>query len=129
MLVGQLGTARWERIASEMPLRTAKQCRDRYVNYLADNLCDDEWTAAEDAVIFQKMREIGPKWATIARFLHGRSENAVKNRWHKHLAKTMNPSPALFPFLRPHPLPERPSAFNFPPSGPSGGNPGQFPHA
>jgi hypothetical protein len=100
-LVAQHGMTRWDLVAGQMPLRSSKQCRDRYVNYLADNLCDAEWTAVEDAVIFQKVREIGPKWAAIARFLHGRSENAVKNRWHKHLSKRFNPYPHFFPFLRP----------------------------
>jgi hypothetical protein len=70
-----------------MPTRTARQCRDRYSNYLVENLSIDPWSSAEDAVILEKFRELGPRWVQIAKYVTGRSGNQVKNRWHKHLAK------------------------------------------
>jgi hypothetical protein len=36
----------------------------------------------DDAVLVQKVHQIGPKWVQIGRLLSG---NNVKNRWHKHL--------------------------------------------
>jgi hypothetical protein len=92
-LVAELGEARWEEIAQFLPPRTARQCRDRYKNYLLDSLSGAEWTAAEDALIFQKYREIGPRWVQIAKYLTGRSGNHVKNRWYKHLCKPKLPKP------------------------------------
>ena len=86
-LVAQLGTKSWEKIARLMPERTARQCRDRYKNYLIDTLVSDPWTPEEDAVLIRMFHELGPKWVEIAKALNGRSGNNVKNRWHKHLAK------------------------------------------
>jgi hypothetical protein len=86
-LVAQLGTKSWGKIATYMPTRSPRQCRDRYKNYLLDSLVSDVWTAREDAILIQKVQEIGPKWVEIAKFLSGRSGNHVKNRWHKHLAR------------------------------------------
>jgi hypothetical protein len=86
-LVEQYGTKNWEEIAAFMPGRTARQCRDRYNNYLLDSLVTTPWTAEEDAIIVERFRRIGPKWVTIARLLNGRSGNHVKNRWHRHLCR------------------------------------------
>lgn len=93
-LVGKGRVTSWEDIARQMPDRSARQCRDRYQNYLRDSLVAFEWTDREDAVIREKYAELGPKWAQIANELPGRSENNVKNRWHKHLRwKSIAPDP------------------------------------
>jgi hypothetical protein len=84
-LVEQHGTKNWDEIATLMPGRTSRQCRDRYNNYLLDSLVTAPWTPEEDAIIVDRFRRIGPKWVTIAKLLNGRSGNHVKNRWHRHL--------------------------------------------
>jgi hypothetical protein len=86
-LVTQLGTKSWEEIAKYMAGRTARQCRDRYKNYLLDSLVTAPWTAEEDAIIAERYRQLGPKWVEIAKMLNGRSGNHVKNRWHRHLGQ------------------------------------------
>jgi hypothetical protein len=83
----------WEIIARQMEDRTPRQCRDRYRNYLMDNIASDPWTPEEDEIICARFREIGPKWVEIAKGLNGRSGNHVKNRWHKHLRKTLREAP------------------------------------
>lgn len=83
----EMGTHNWQEIAKHMPNRTAKQCRDRYNNYLIDNHITGPWTQAEDYLILTKYLEIGAKWVEISKFVSGRSGNDVKNRWYKHLAK------------------------------------------
>ncbi|CAD6210329.1 unnamed protein product [Miscanthus lutarioriparius] len=53
------------------------------------------WTKEEDAMlreqedekIIASYRMFGSKWATIAGFLPGRTDNAIKNRWHSVLSK------------------------------------------
>lgn len=77
----------WEDISKRMPGRTARQCRDRYNNYLFKELTNEPFTPEEDQTILRMYKEIGPKWAQIAKTLHGRSGNNVKNRWYKFLIK------------------------------------------
>lgn len=86
-LVQRRGYKIWEEIAQEMPNRTARQCRDRYNNYLFKEITKSPWTEEEDAFIVMKYNEIGPHWVKIAKHLNGRSGNNVKNRWHKTLSK------------------------------------------
>ena len=86
-LIEELGTNNWQLIAKRMPNRNAKQCRDRYNNYLMEDHRSGPWTEMEDGVIWMKYNELGPKWVEISRFIPGRSGNDVKNRWYKHLAR------------------------------------------
>jgi hypothetical protein len=90
-LVTQLGNRHWEAIAQYMPGRTARQCRDRYKNYLLDSLVSTPWTQEEDQILREKYAELGPKWVEISKGLNGRSGNDVKNRWYKHLSKWGQP--------------------------------------
>lgn len=75
----------WIAVAAQIPGRTARQCRDRWANYLSPNNKNGPWMAAEDKMLIEKYKEFGPQWTTIAKFFDGRSENNVKNRWYTHL--------------------------------------------
>jgi hypothetical protein len=68
-----------------MESRSARQCRERWVNYLAPTIRSDPWTEDENRLLIDKMNELGHCWATIGHFFNGRSENDVKNRWYSHL--------------------------------------------
>jgi hypothetical protein len=85
-LVEHLGSRNWEDIARFMPSRTARQCRDRYNNYLLNSLVTAPWTPVEDAILIEQYHQIGPYWSEIAKLLNGRSGNHIKNRWRRHLA-------------------------------------------
>lgn len=71
----------WDLIASFMPGRTGRQCRDRYRNYLVPGYTSFEWSDEEDQILRKKQAEMGKQWSKIAAFLPGRSPNAIKNRW------------------------------------------------
>ncbi|KAH0794869.1 Myb-like DNA-binding domain containing protein [Histomonas meleagridis] len=75
----------WTEIATKLPGRTARQCRDRYNNTLKNQVEKKPWTKEEDELIITKFLEIGPKWVKISSFLKGRSGNNIKNRWHKYI--------------------------------------------
>jgi hypothetical protein len=92
-LVESIGTKSWEEIAKFIPDRSARQCRDRFKNYLMDSLVTEAWTPQEDAMVVQQFHLIGPKWVEIGKLLSGRSGNNVKNRWHKHLCKLDHGAP------------------------------------
>ncbi|OHT12424.1 Myb-like DNA-binding domain containing protein [Tritrichomonas foetus] len=80
-LVIQEGAHRWNKIALKMEGRTAKQCRDRFQNYLNPALSNDPWTVEEDQLLFQKINEFGKKWKLISKYFPRRSHNNVKNRY------------------------------------------------
>lgn len=77
----------WDEIAKLLSGRTAKQCHDRYENYLRDGLKSEPWSPEEDEILIRMYKEIGPKWVKMMKNLPGRSGNNIKNRWHKHLIK------------------------------------------
>ena len=81
ILVDQLGTASWKEIAKRMPNRTARQCRERYKNYLSPSVVNGPWTPEEDALLIEKVHELGVKWAKIVQFFTSRSDVNIKNRW------------------------------------------------
>jgi hypothetical protein len=87
-LVAKHGAYNWQQIARHLPGKTGRQCRDRFANYLVPTLSHEPWSTAEDFVLTQEFRQIGPRWAQIAACLPGRSSNAVKNRWRTQLRAT-----------------------------------------
>jgi hypothetical protein len=83
-LVSQMGENAWPFIASCIPDRTVRQCKERYFTYLCPSVRTESWTECEDDLLLQKVREIGPHWTLISRYFEGRTPNALKNRWHFH---------------------------------------------
>jgi len=77
-------TFRFDRptIALEMEFRSGKQCRERYINQLDPLIKKTVWTVEEDAIIKRVHFEIGKKWCRYMEQLPGRSDNAIKNRYH-----------------------------------------------
>ena len=82
-IVSRFGAHSWRSIAANLPGRTARQIRERYVNYLAPNVCKDPWTPEEDQRLRDKVAEHGRKWSLIARFFENRTDVTLKNRWLK----------------------------------------------
>ncbi|OBT42074.1 hypothetical protein VE00_06555 [Pseudogymnoascus sp. WSF 3629] len=80
-LVHTQGPLNWVRIASLISSRSPKQCRERYHQNLKPTLNHEPISPDEGLLIERLVSEIGKRWAEIARRLHGRSDNAVKNWW------------------------------------------------
>ncbi|KIY00935.1 uncharacterized protein Z520_03601 [Fonsecaea multimorphosa CBS 102226] len=80
-LVRTQGPNNWVRISEHMQHRSPKQCRERYHQNLKPSLNHDPISSEEGEVIEQLVRDMGKRWAEIARRLGNRSDNAVKNWW------------------------------------------------
>jgi hypothetical protein len=79
--VQKYGTSSWPLVAGEIPGRTGKQCRERWINQLDPNLNREKWTQQEDAVLLLQQKSCGHCWSKMIQFLPHRSANAIKNRW------------------------------------------------
>jgi hypothetical protein len=72
----------WPKIASDIGNgRTAKQCHERWNNYLDPDRKTNAWDSDEDIVLEQKYAELNGKFGAIRKFLPGRSFNDCQNHF------------------------------------------------
>ncbi|EAX86547.1 Myb-like DNA-binding domain containing protein [Trichomonas vaginalis G3] len=55
-IVQKFGARKWNTIAQYLPGRTARQCRDRFRNYLSPDLKNGPWSREEDIMLIEKVK-------------------------------------------------------------------------
>lgn len=94
-LVNEHGTKKWSLIAEQLDVaygiknRNGKQCRERWHNHLDPDVKKLPLSDEEERIIFAKHKEYGNKWAEIAKFLKGRTDNVIKNYFYATLRRQL----------------------------------------
>ena len=77
----------WAAISKEMPQRTGKQIRDRFLNSLDARYKRGKFSEEEDKMILKYHKIYGNQWAKIAKKIKTRTGDMIKNRFYSSLKK------------------------------------------
>ena len=71
----------WNYIETFLPGRTARQCRERWLNVLDPSINHKPWSDAEAIQLNQMVQMYGQCWSKIAKFFPGRTDVFLKNKY------------------------------------------------
>lgn len=77
----------WKKMEKYFKNRTARQLKERYINYLDPNINRSEFTEEEEKVILRLVENHGTVWSVISSVLTGRTENQLKMYYNTKLLK------------------------------------------
>jgi hypothetical protein len=80
-LVETNGPNDWIAIASRMPNRDSRQCKERWFHYLSPGLLQIPWNPTDDALLELRVLEHGRKWKMFENEFPGRTDINIKNRF------------------------------------------------
>lgn len=80
-VIEEVGEKDWNLIAKKMAPRTARQCRERWTNYINPEISKTPWTQTEDDLLLEKQMIYGNHWKEMVQFFPNRSKNSIKLRY------------------------------------------------
>ena len=66
---------------NEIIIRTPRQCKDRYLNYLSPDIINAQWTPEEDHLLELQVVMNLQKWKKIKPYFNGLTEYELRNRF------------------------------------------------
>ena len=96
VFVDKFGTKKWNIIAEQLKkripgsCRNGKQCRERWHNNLDHKIKKCGWNPNEEYVFMEAHKIHGNKWAEIANYIPGRTDNQIKNHFYSSLRKLIS---------------------------------------
>ena len=79
--VQKFGPRGWKKIAGFVPGRTARQCRERWINYLSPEVKTGDWKDEEEELLKSLIKKHGLCWSKIALEFPNRTDVCLKNHW------------------------------------------------
>ncbi|KAK4786730.1 hypothetical protein SAY86_010563 [Trapa natans] len=92
------GEGNWNAVQKYSGLsRCGKSCRLRWANHLRPNLKKGAFSADEERLIVDLHAKMGNKWARMAAYLPGRTDNEIKNYWNTRIKRRQRAGLPLYP--------------------------------
>ena len=77
----------WYQIAKALTGRSARQVKERWLNYLDPSVNQNIWTKEEENLLLEKIKEHGRKWRLISKYFNGRTDVHLKNHFNLMMRK------------------------------------------